>query len=353
MTSSTATVKTDDATALRTMPKAELHLHIEGTLEPELALRLARRNGVALPWHDLETLRRQYDFVNLQSFLDLYYQLMAVLKTADDFRDLMLDYLDRAAADGVRHAEIFFDPQVHLGNGIALDTVMDGLLEGLRIGRERHGITGGLIVCVVRDMPVASAEKLLDQLAPRIDDLIGIGLDSAEVGYPPSLFTDVFARARRMGLHVVAHAGEEGPAQYVIEALDLLHAERIDHGCHAADDDALVDRLCREAIPLTMCPLSNLRLNVVDDLRALPIRRYLDAGAVVTLNSDDPAYFGGYIGDNYEALYKIGFTVPELASCARASILSTFADHARQQEMLREFEAWQARYAAAEAADRV
>ncbi len=330
--------------AIRSMPKAELHLHIEGTLEPELALRLARRNGVTLPWNDLSTLRQQYDFSNLQSFLDLYYQLMAVLKTADDFRDLMLDYLAHAAADGVRHAEIFFDPQVHMGNGIALDTVMDGLLEGLRIGRERYGITGGLIVCIVRDMPVESAQALIEQIAPRVHDLIGIGLDSAEVGYPPSLFTEVFAKARAMGLHAVAHAGEEGPADYVIQALDLLHVERIDHGCHAADDDALVARLCAARIPLTMCPLSNLRLKVVADLHDLPIRRYLDAGATITINSDDPAYFGGYIADNYQALYDTGYSLQDLASWARTSLSASFIDDARRQSMLEEFEAWQRRH---------
>lgn len=327
---------------LRRMPKAELHLHIEGTLEPELALRLARRNGVTLPWKDLGTLRQQYEFSNLQSFLDLYYQLMGVLRTADDFRDLMLDYLDRAAADGVRHAEIFFDPQVHMANGISLDTVMDGLIEGLRIGGERHGITGSLIVCIVRDMPVDSAEALLDRIAPRVGDLVGIGLDSAEVGYPPSLFTKVFARARRMGLRVVAHAGEEGPADYVGEALDLLRAERIDHGCRAIDDETLVGRLVKARVPLTMCPLSNLRLNVVDDLRDLPIRRYLDAGVVVTVNSDDPAYFGGYIGDNYQALYDIGYTLEDLARCARASITGSFASETRQRALLEEFDAWRA-----------
>ena len=279
MTNAATAIAADLSQALRTMPKAELHVHIEGTLEPELALALAERNHVALPWTDLEELRRQYEFENLQSFLDLYYQLMATLRTADDFRDLMLAYLERAAADGVRHAEIFFDPQVHVGNGIDLDTVIDGLLEGLRLGRERFGITGGLILCIVRDMPVASAEAMLTAARHRAGDLIGVGLDSAEVGYPPSLFAEVFAKARALGLHCVAHAGEEGPAAYVAEALDLLHAERIDHGIHAIDDEALVRRLAATGTPLTCCPLSNRRLQVVHDLHDLPLRRFLDAGS--------------------------------------------------------------------------
>ncbi|MBW3091091.1 adenosine deaminase [Bifidobacterium miconisargentati] len=320
--------------ALRALPKAELHLHIEGTLEPELALELAERNGVMLPWTSLDELKRQYAFENLQSFLDLYYQLMAVLKTADDFRDLMLAYLKRAAADGVRHAEIFFDPQVHLGNGLDLDTVMDGLLEGLRLGRERYGIGGGLILCIVRDLPVESARHVLELAAPRAADLIGIGLDSAEVGYPPSLFADVFVRARELGLHCVAPAGEEGPAAYVTEALDLLHAERIDHGVHAADDPAVTRRLAEEHIPLTCCPLSNRRLQVVHDLRDLPLRKLIEAGVTVTVNSDDPAYFGGYIGANYEALAEIGFTYDELKALAADSIRASFLPEADKRALL-------------------
>lgn len=344
MTNAAPAIAADLSQALRTMPKAELHVHIEGTLEPELALALAERNHVALPWTDLEELRRQYKFENLQSFLDLYYQLMATLRTADDFRDLMLAYLERAAADGVRHAEIFFDPQVHVGNGIDLDTVIDGLLEGLRLGRERFGITGGLILCIVRDMPVASAEAMLTAARHRAGDLIGVGLDSAEVGYPPSLFAEVFAKARALGLHCVAHAGEEGPAAYVAEALDLLHAERIDHGIHAIDDEALVRRLAAEGTPLTCCPLSNRRLQVVHDLRDLPLRRFLDAGVAITVNSDDPAYFGGYIAANYEALASVGFTLDELSRLAANSIRATFLPDADKQALLDELDGWKARH---------
>lgn len=344
MTNAATAIAADLSQALRTMPKAELHVHIEGTLEPELALALAERNHVALPWTDLEELRRQYEFENLQSFLDLYYQLMATLRTADDFRDLMLAYLERAAADGVRHAEIFFDPQVHVGNGIDLDTVIDGLLEGLRLGRERFGITGGLILCIVRDMPVASAEAMLTAARHRAGDLIGVGLDSAEVGYPPSLFAEVFAKARALGLHCVAHAGEEGPAAYVAEALDLLHAERIDHGIHAIDDEALVRRLAATGTPLTCCPLSNQRLQVVHDLHDLPLRRFLDAGVAITVNSDDPAYFGGYIAANYEAMASVGFTLDELSRLAENSIRATFLPNADKQALLDELDGWKARH---------
>ena len=344
MTNAATAIAADLSQALRTMPKAELHVHIEGTLEPELALALAERNHVALPWTDLEELRRQYEFENLQSFLDLYYQLMATLRTADDFRDLMLAYLERAAADGVRHAEIFFDPQVHVGNGIDLDTVIDGLLEGLRLGRERFGITGGLILCIVRDMPVASAEALRTAARHRAGDLIGVGLDSAEVGYPPSLFAEVFAKARALGLHCVAHAGEEGPAAYVAEALDLLHAERIDHGIHAIDDEALVRRLAATGTPLTCCPLSNRRLQVVHDLHDLPLRRFLDAGVAITVNSDDPAYFGGYIAANYEAMASVGFTLDELSRLAENSIRATFLPNADKQALLDELDGWKARH---------
>lgn len=247
--------------ALATMPKCELHLHIEGTLEPDLALTLAERNGVALPWASIDELRAQYEFEDLQSFLDLYYALMRTLKTKDDFKDLMIAYLTRANADGVKHAEIFFDPQVHVcTNGLDFNTVLDGLLEGMAIGRERFGITGGLMLSIVRDMDIDSANMILDLAQPRKDEILGIGLDSAEVGYPPDRFVDQFERARSFGWHCVAHAGEEGPAVYIRDALNLLHAERIDHGIHIQDDHELLERVVRDGIPLTCCPLSNLRL---------------------------------------------------------------------------------------------
>lgn len=337
----------DDQTlerALRELPKAELHLHIEGTLEPELALRLAERNGVDLPFRGLDDLRSRYRFENLQSFLDLYYQLMSVLRTRRDFTDLTLDYLARAHADGVLRTEMFFDPQVHMRNGLDYDLVLDGLLEGLRIGHERYGIDGGLIMCIVRDMPIESAEALLDVASSRAGELLGIGLDSAEVGYPPELFGHVYERARGMGLHLVAHAGEEGPAEYVRQALDTLHVERIDHGVHAADDADLTARLARERIALTMCPLSNRRLQVVDDVADLPVRQLLDAGVRVTFNSDDPAYFGGYVADNYIAMAHAGLSLDDLATIAGNSLDASFASAERKAAYAKSMRSWKDAY---------
>ena len=328
---------------ISSLPKAELHLHIEGTLEPELAMSLAERNNVALPFRDLDELKSKYHFTDLQSFLDLYYQLMAVLRTSDDFRDLMLAYLRRAHDDGVGHTEIFFDPQVHLGNGLSLDVVMDGLLEGLAEGYQRYGITGGLIMCIVRDLPVDSASALLKTASARADDLLGIGLDSAEVGYPPELFADVFAKAGALGLHRVAHAGEEGPAEYIYQALDVLNVERIDHGVHAVDDPKLLARLAEEEIALTVCPLSNVRLQVVDSVADVPVRQLLDAGVKVTINSDDPAYFGGYAAANYQALADVGFSLDELREMAVNSVNASFAQPARKQQLLDEIAVWDAR----------
>jgi len=323
-------------TDLRALPKAELHIHVEGTLEPELAFELARRNGVELPFASVDELRARYDFSDLQSFLDLYYACMAVLRTRADFADLALAYLERAHADGVRHAELFFDPQVHAGNGVEVDAVIDGLLDALRVARERWGITGGLIMCFVRDLPVESAEALLESVAHRAGDLLGVGLDSAEVGYPPALFRDVYARAAELGLRLVAHAGEEGPADYVREALDVLRVERVDHGIRAIEDPELVERLVAERIPLTVCPLSNVRLRAVEGLDSHPLRALLEAGVVATINSDDPAYFGGYAGDNYAALAEVGFGADELAALAANSIEASFADADRKRELLEE-----------------
>ncbi|MEW1834897.1 adenosine deaminase [Microbacterium sp. NPDC079995] len=329
-------------TDLRTLPKAELHLHIEGTLEPELAFSLARRNGVLLPFADIDDLRARYDFTDLQSFLDLYYSCMTALRTARDFEELAVAYLERAAAEGVRHVEMFFDPQVHAANGVPVDVVIDGLLAGLRTAADHFDMTGGLIVCIVRDQPVASAEALLDEIAPRAHEILGIGLDSAEVGYPPSLFEGVFRRAAELGLHRVAHAGEEGPAAYVWEALRELEVERVDHGIRAVDDPDLIAHLAEHRVPLTVCPLSNVRLRAVPDLAAHPLRRLVEAGVVVTINSDDPSYFGGYIGDNYAAVASLGFDTTELAQLAENSIEASFADAARKAALIAEIRAWAA-----------
>ncbi len=328
--------------ALATMPKCELHLHIEGTLEPDLAFAFAKRNGVALPWASIDELRAQYEFEDLQSFLDLYYALMKTLKTKDDFKDLMVAYLTRANADGVKHAEIFFDPQVHVcTNGLDFNTVLDGLLEGMMIGRERFGITGGLILSIVRDMDIDSADMILDLAQPRKDGILGIGLDSAEVGYHPARCVDPFERARSFGWHCVAHAGEEGPAAYIRDALDLLHAERIDHGIHVQDDHELLERVVRDGIPLTCCPLSNLRLQVVHDMRKHPIPEFLHEGLMCTVNSDDPAYFGGYVAANYAALADIGMSMEELVALAGNSIDASFASDGRKAQLHAELAVWQ------------
>jgi adenine deaminase len=324
---------------LRALPKAELHLHIEGTLEPELALALARRNGVTLRYASVDDLRAAYDFDDLQSFLDVYYEAAAVLRTEADFRDLMVAYLDRAAADGVWRTEVFFDPQTHTERGIPMGVVIDGLTAGLEEGQVRHGISGGLILCFLRHLPAEAAMATYEEALPFRDRLLGVGLDSGEVGNPPSRFVDVFARARANGLHVVAHAGEEGPPAYVWEALELLHAERIDHGVRALEDPALVTRLVADRVPLTVCPLSNVALRVVDRLEDHRLGELLDAGVAVTINSDDPAYFGGYVGDNYVRTQQaLGLTREQLIAIARTSLTASFVDADERRRLLDGFD---------------
>lgn len=281
---------------------AELHLHIEGTLEPETVFRLARRNRVELPYPDVESLSRAHQFQDLASFLALYYQCMEVLRDAGDFYDLADAYLARAAANGVVRAEIFFDPQAHLIRGIPIDEVLSGLLAAVTGSLERHSVSVGLIACFLRDRGPAEAMRTLEKLAPYSGSLLGVGLDSAEVGYPPKDFAEVFSAARTMGLRRVAHAGEEGPPEYIWQALDILGAERIDHGIRCMEEQALVERLAADRVPLTVCPLSNVRLRCVDDIRRHPLPAMVEAGLHVTINSDDPAYFGGYIRDNYRAV---------------------------------------------------
>ncbi len=307
------------------LPKAELHLHIEGTIEPETMFRLAARNGVALPYDSVEALRAAYSFENLQDFLDLYYQGMAVLQKREDFYDVTWAYLEKARAQGVLHAEIFFDPQGHTSRGVAFETALDGIWRALEQGRERLGCSFRLIACFLRDREAAEAMATLDDVLRHRDRIVAIGLNSAERGNPPAKFKEVFDRARSEGMLTVAHAGEEGPADYVREALDLLHVARIDHGNQAADDPALLERLAREATPLTLCPLSNLRLRVVDDLSRHPLRMMLEKGLRVTVNSDDPAYFGGYINENYEAVQKaLRLSNTHLADLARNSFHGAF-----------------------------
>jgi len=313
------------------MPKAELHVHIEGTLEPDLAFALARRNGVALPYADEAALKAAYDFDSLQSFLDLYYALADVLRTADDFRDLMLAYLERAAADNIIHTEIFFDPQTHTARNIPFLTVLDGLEEGLKQGKARWGISGRLILCFLRHLSEDDAFATLAEAEPHLARLAGFGLDSSENGHPPAKFERVFARCRALGKPVVAHAGEEGPPAYINDALDLLGTARIDHGVRAIEDNALVERLVREAVPLTVCPLSNIRLRVFATMAEHTLGRLLEKGARVTLNSDDPAYFGGYLNDNIRAVQAaFNFDAAIWYRLAHNSFAASFASDAEK-----------------------
>ncbi len=325
---------------IRGLPKAELHLHIEGSLEPEMMFELARRNRIAIPFRSVEEVRAAYSFSNLQDFLDIYYQGAAVLRTEEDFRDLALAYLDRAAADGVRHAEIFFDPQTHTDRGLPFSVAIEGLLGGLAEGEERYGITSRLILCFLRHLDEDAAFATLRAAEPWYGRLLGVGLDSSEVGHPPSKFARVFRAARERGLKLFAHAGEEGPAPYVWEALDLLGVDRIDHGNRSLDDPALVERLAREGMTLTVCPLSNLSLCVVKDLKAHPLKRMLDLGLKATVNSDDPAYFGGYVGANYAAVAEaLALSDADLVRLARHSIEGAFLDAAAKAALLAELPA--------------
>jgi adenosine deaminase len=316
---------TDLDAFIQGLPKAELHIHIEGSLEPELMFALARRNHVAIPFASVEEVRAAYSFSNLQDFLDIYYRGADVLRTEADFRDLAAAYFDRAAADNVVHAEIFFDPQTHTARGISFATVIGGLLAGMDAAAAKHGITAKLILCFLRHLDEAEAFETLEQAGPWLDRIEAVGLDSSELGHPPEKFARVFAAAAALGLKRVAHAGEEGPPAYVWEALDLLHIDRLDHGNRSLEDPALVERLARERMTLTVCPLSNLKLCVVPDMAAHPIDAMLRAGLRATINSDDPAYFGGYVNDNYRAAAAgRGLGRDELATLARNSFLGSF-----------------------------
>jgi len=309
----------------RGLPKAELHLHIEGTLEPELMFELARRNGVRLPYESVDELRRAYVFSDLQSFLDIYYAGCRVLQSERDFYDLTWAYLTRAARQGVRHAEIFFDPQTHTGRGVPFETVITGIHRALETGRDQLQISSGLICCFLRHLSEESALETLSQARPYRDWLLGVGLDSSEVGNPPSKFRAVYDRAREGGLRLVAHAGEEGPPAYIWEALDLLGVERIDHGVRCVEDARLVSRLVEERTPLTVCPLSNVKLRVFPTLAEHNLKQLLDRGLLVTVNSDDPAYFGGYVGDNFEAsAAALGLGREQLVMLARNSFSGSF-----------------------------
>jgi adenine deaminase len=314
---------------IRELPKAELHIHIEGSLEPELVFTLAAKHKVALPYASVDALRRAYDFHNLQSFLDIYYAGAAVLRDEDDFHAMTWAYLQRAHADGVVHVEIFFDPQTHTQRGIAFGTVMAGITRALARAKREFGITSRLIMCFLRHLPADDAMRTLQEALPFRAAIAGVGLDSSEVGHPPSKFTEVFAAARSAGFRAVAHAGEEGPPAYIREALDLLHVERIDHGVRCESDDALCRRLVDERIPLTVCPLSNVKLAVFPRMEQHNLKRLLDRGLCVTVNSDDPAYFGGYVVANYVAAQRaLGLTREDIATLARNSFAASFLPEA-------------------------
>jgi adenosine deaminase len=325
------------------VPTAELHLHLEGTLEPELILALAERNGLPQAGGDVDELRSRYRFEDLQSFLDLYYDNMDVLRTAADFADMTSAYLDRARRAGVRHAEVFVDPQAHTTRGVPLSEVLDGVTGVLATSGRDHGMSSGLIVAFLRDQPPEDAMRTLEAVLRHGAPILGVGLDSAEVGNPPGPFADVFARARAEGLIGVAHAGEEGPPSYIWDALDLLGAVRIDHGVRCLEDDRLVERLVRNAVPLTVCPLSNLQLRVVATLIDHPLPTMIERGLVVTVNSDDPAYFGGYIDDNYAAMVDHHGLVPgQIAALARNSVTASLLAAPAQRRLTAEIDAWEA-----------
>ena len=316
---------------IRSIPKAELHIHIEGSLEPELMFEIGRRNGVKSRFATVEALREAYNFSDLQSFLDIYYEGAGVLREERDFYDMTMAYLRRAAADNVRHAEIFFDPQTHTDRGIAFETVINGITAALRDGP----ISTHLILCFLRHLSAESAMHTLEEALPFKDRLVAVGLDSGEVGNPPSKFAAVFARARSEGLRAVAHAGEEGPPSYIREALDILGASRIDHGVRCLEDPELVDELVARRIPLTVCPLSNVKLRVFKSMQDHNLRKLLQRGIVATINSDDPAYFGGYVVDNYLAVtHALGLTEDEIRRLAANSFEASFLSDDKKARLI-------------------
>ena len=323
------------------MPKAELHIHIEGSLEPELIFELARRNNMPLAYGSVEELRRAYAFTDLQSFLDIYYAGASVLLKEQDFYDMTWAYLQRAHADNVRHAEIFFDPQTHTARGVGFAAIVDGIHRALKDAEKKWNMSGALIMCFLRHLSEEEAFQTLEQSLPYRDKFIGVGLDSSERGHPPEKFARVFARCRELGLHLVAHAGEEGPPEYIRTALDVLHVERIDHGVRCLEDPALVERLARDEVPLTVCPLSNIKLRVFDQLPDHNLRRLLDANLVVTINSDDPAYFGGYMNDNFVQTFDaLELDRRHAQQLARNGFKASFLDAHTRQRYLDEVDAF-------------
>ncbi|MFZ0257717.1 MAG: adenosine deaminase [Gammaproteobacteria bacterium] len=322
---------------IRNMPKAELHIHIEGSLEPELMFAIADRNGVRLPFASVDEVRHAYHFTNLQSFLDIYYAGATVLRQEQDFYDLTWAYLERARGDNVCHTEIFFDPQTHTDRGIPFETVVTGIHRALQEGERLLGITSKMILCFLRHLSAEAAMATLEQALPFREWIIGVGLDSSERGHPPEKFTKVFDRARSEGFVTVAHAGEEGPPEYIWQALDLLKVSRIDHGVRCEEDAQLIERLRRQQVPLTVCPLSNVKLGVFENIAAHNLKTLLDLGLCVTVNSDDPAYFGGYINDNFIAAHQaLGLTRDEVIQLSRNGFRAAFLDVKAQQQLLDE-----------------
>jgi len=326
----------DHAALIDGLPKAELHLHIEGSLEPELMFALAKRNRVALPYPTVASLKAAYNFSDLQSFLNIYYAGASVLLTKQDFFDMTWAYLERAQADNVRHVEIFFDPQTHTSRGVPFGIATEGIHAALSEGARKLGISAFLIMCFLRHLSEEDAFATVEQALPYRDKIVGVGLDSSERGHPPSKFARVFARCRELGWRVVAHAGEEGPPAYITEALDILQAERIDHGVRCLEDPAVVARLAARQIPLTVCPLSNVKLRVFPSLEQHNLRQLMAAGLRVTVNSDDPAYFGGYVNANYRAVQRaLGLSREELRRLAKNSFLASFLPEAEKQRHCR------------------
>ena len=325
---------------LRRMPKAELHIHIEGSLEPELIFALALRNGITIPYKSVEELRSAYAFTNLQSFLDIYYAGASVLITEQDFYDMARTYFIKASRDNVVHAELFFDPQTHTARGLSMDVVINGLHRACVDAKAELGISGSLIMCFLRHLSEEEAFETLEQALPYRDKIIGIGLDSGEVGNPPEKFARVFARCRELGFHLVAHAGEEGPPAYVWTALDVLKVERIDHGVQSIKDAALMQRLATDRIALTVCPLSNLKLCVFPDLASHNIKHLIDAGLAVTVNSDDPAYFGGYMNDNFTQTFAAtGLQAEHAYKLAHNSFAASFIDASAKRRYIDQLDA--------------
>ncbi|WP_180171589.1 adenosine deaminase [Acinetobacter sp. YH12023] len=330
----------DQLELIRALPKAELHVHIEGTFEPELMFAIAQRNNIAIPYQSVEELKEAYNFHNLQSFLDIYYAGANVLIHEQDFYDLAWAYLEKCAEDHVVHTEMFFDPQTHTDRGVAFETVLNGLQRACDDAKMKLGISSHLIMCFLRHLSEDAAFSTLEQALPYKDQIIGVGLDSSEVGHPPSKFERVFAKAREAGFLIVAHAGEEGPAEYVWEALDLLKVNRVDHGVRSEEDPVLMQRLIAEKMPLTVCPLSNLKLCVVNDMANHNIRRLLQQGVHVTVNSDDPSYFGGYMNDNFIAITEaLDLSNAELKQLAINSFEASFISDAEKQTWIKKIEA--------------